>query len=235
MALCIYRGEKPEADSLLACFRRFVPVIVSVLWRMFRYALAGFLAIWGVSALISLLPMPQIAGELLESFLYQGALPGSWEGKLILGVYLICYVNGILVFLMPLVYRHRLTGYLIVDDPEVGGWKAMQESGLLMRRSGLRLLRLDLAYGWYHLLDALLLLVAFVDLLPLAGFHLPISQGVKIGLLVGAPILRYVLHLLVKPKLMVEYAGFFDSVLYDEPEEPEKKQAPKPEKMPWKY
>lgn len=234
-ALSLYRGQVPESDSLMAGFRRFTAVIITVIWRGIRYGLAGFIAVWGVGALIALLPMPQIAGELLEAFLNTGSLPGTWKGKLILGTYLVCYVNGILIFVMPLVYRHRLTGYLIVDDPELGGWKAMQESRLLMRRSGLRLLRLDLSYWWYHLLDALLLIAAFVDLLPLVGLHLPVSQGAKMALLIGAPILRFLLHLLAKPRAAVEYAGFFDSLLYEEPEQPKPKQTPKTEKMPWKY
>lgn len=230
--LCIFRGEAPGRDSLLAGFRRFTPVIITVLWRVLRYALAVFVGTWCVSALIALLPMPQVAGELMAAFLDQGSLPGTWQGKLILGTYLVCYVNGILVLVMPVIYRHRLTEYLIVDDPEEGGWKAMQESRLLMRRSGMRLLRLDLGYWWYHLLDGVLLMVAFVDLLPLVGMHFPVSQTVKLLLLIGAPVLRLVLQLLVKPKLAVEYAGFFDSLLY---EEPKAQQPLKPEKMPWKY
>ncbi len=232
-ALCIYRGQTPVAGDLLEGFRRFVPVIVTVLWRTLRYALAGFVGLWGVSALISLLPMPQVAGELLEAFLNNGTIPENFYGKLILGTYIWCYVNGLLIFILPLVYRHRLAGLLIVDDPEEGGWKAMQESGLLMRKGGGRLLRLDFGYWWYHLLDVLLLMVSFVDLLPLMGLHL--SVYVRLGLLIGAPILRFVLHLAVKRRAAVEYAGFFDSLLYEEPEQPQPKQTPKPEKMPWKY
>jgi hypothetical protein len=41
--------------------------------------------------------------------------------------------------------------------------------------------------------------------------------------------------LLAKPRAAVEYAGFFDSLLYEEPEQPKPKQTPKTEKMPWKY
>lgn len=234
-ALGVYRGQNPETGSLLEGFRRFVPMVVTVLWRIFRYALAGFLGVWIVSALIAMLPMPQVAGELLEAFLNHGSIPETSYGKIILGTYIWCYVNGAVVFVLPLVYRHRLTGYLIVDDPEEGGWKAMRESRLLMRRGGPQLLRLDLRYWWFHLLDALLLMVAFVDLLPLMGLHLPASQGWELALLIGAPVLRFVLHLLAKPKLAVEYAGFFDSLLYEEPEQPKPKQSPKPEKMPWKY
>ena len=234
-AVNIYRGHTPDNQHLLQGFRRFSAISVTVLWRIVRYALAGFVAVWGVGVLISLLPMPQVAAELLEAFLRQGTLPDTWQGGLILGTYLVCYVNGVLVFVLPLVYRHRLTGYLIVDDGELGGWNAMQESHLLMRRNGLRLLRVDLSYWWYHLLDGALLLVSFSDLLPLMGLHLPNSEIVRIALLVGAPILRLLLQVVFKPRLAVEYAGFFDSLLYAEPEESAPKQTPTPKKMPWNY
>lgn len=86
----------------------------------------------------------------------------------------------LLVFLLlavPILYSYRIAGYCLLDNPRAGALRAMGGSRMLMRRNRFHLLKLDLSFFWYYLLDLAAAAVCYADqLLPLLGVNLPFGD-----------------------------------------------------------
>ena len=81
---------------------------------------------------------------------------------------------GILALILS--YRFRLANYALLDNPRAGAIAALRQSSKLMRRNGIRMLKLDLSYWWYYGLTVLAALLLYGDmLLPMLGIQLPIN------------------------------------------------------------
>ncbi len=77
---------------------------------------------------------------------------------------------------VPLLFRLRFASYLLMCKP-IGALAAMRESARLTRRNCLRLLKLDLRFWWYYVLQTAAAVLCYGDiLLALLGVSLPWSD-----------------------------------------------------------
>ena len=102
----------------------------------------------------------------------------------------------------------------------------------MMRRNRFALLRLDLSLWWFYLLQVVIVLVGYGDmLLPLLGITLPLSDSANSLLCFGLSLaLQFVIYLLTMNRVAVTYATAYDALL---PKEQTAQKAPQTPAVPW--
>lgn len=243
VALSMARGHQVHPRNLTDGFRRLLPLLTSILLRGLQYALRGYISLSLASSLLSFTP---VGNKLYDAALQiqNGAEPdltvlmGNDYGWVMGTLYAVAAVLFLLISL-PVFYRYRMTGYLIIDRQAPGGASAMLRSRVLMLRRRWELAKLDLRFWWYYLL--LLLGVAVScggPILELAGLSLPIPHAAVywICLVAGALIVLGV-QVLAGPKVAVTYALRYDRYLQEPPPPPTEPKRPQvdPEDLPWQY
>lgn len=222
--LQLVRRVPARPRDLTEGFRRFVPVLRLLLTEGLIWIAVCIACSYAGSMLFILTPlsqgfMEQLApiaesGDMaaLEAFLYDEAalqqLLPSLAGFAVVLFILICAVC------IPLAYRMRMTNYIVMDKPFHGAFAAIRESFRLTKGSCLALLRLDLSFWWYYLLDGIILLLYNLDwLLPSLGVQLPLSQDAAFWLCYGVYILlQLALITLAGPKVQTTYAATYEAL-----------------------
>ena len=201
-ALNLARKQTTEPASLLEGFRRWRPLLSSMLLMGFRYLTTGFIAAYLASALAMIL---QAMSEALFMAIFFGVFA---------------------VLATPLFFRWRLVHYIIMDEPEAGGLKAMFMSRAMMEGRKLELFRLDLSFWWFYALEFLTVAIGS------AGAFMTDAMafwGVTLLSLAG----QFALYVWAKPKLAVTYALAYETLR--QPPAPNA-EPPHPEKPhPWSY
>lgn len=126
-------------------------------------------------------------------------------------------LTGILLVLvyLPVFYRLRLVDYSLLEHPKEGAWMAFRRSSWMMRGNGMKMFRLDLSYWWYYLLQAVLSVICYGDvLLSMAGISLPWSGEISFFLfyllsLVG----QFALYQLARNRVAVTYAAAYQALV----------------------
>lgn len=202
-ALGIARNRSAEPSSLLEGFRRWKPVLSSMLMMGMRYLVMGFIAAYLSLALVMM--SPAILSDSTE-------VVTAWY----MGIFLMVFA----VLALPLFYRWRMVHYIIMDDPATGGLQAMMMSRVMMNGRKLELFRLDLSFWWFYALEVLVMVPSFAAVL---------AEGAAFwGLTLLSLGCQFVLYVWAKPKLEVTYALAYETLR--RPME-EKSQPPKPH--PW--
>lgn len=183
--LRVARGETANTAHLLEGFRRFGPVLrLSLL-----FAVIGFFAVmvssYAGSMIFMLTPfsaplteaMNAMSGsvmdetatlELLNAVMSDIAIP------LMLIVLMCLLVIGAFLF-----FRYRMAYLWLMDHPDSGALSALRGSKMLMRGNCMAVFKIDLGFWWFYLLDVLVSLVCYGDLLLAAiGVPLPIDSTV---------------------------------------------------------
>lgn len=175
-AMGLARGQGGSWDSLLTGFRRFGPVLrLTLLQGILFFGLtmgAGYVG-------ITVFMMTPWANPLMELMMgdfsanpdpevMYAAMSGAL-GEIMLPMLLICF--GIfLAVATPVLYRVRLADYCLLDSADGRALEAIRKSAMLTKGNVMNLFRLDCSFWWFYLLDLLVGLVAYLDLLlPLAG------------------------------------------------------------------
>ena len=120
-----------------------------------------------------------------------------------------------LAVLIPLSYRLRLAQFLLLDQPRMGALAAIMLSFRLMKKNCLKLFLLDLRLWWFYVLELLVLVLSYGDvLLPLVGTTAA-GGGVLLTFLFYALALicQVGLYVWQKPQMMTAYALFYDALL----------------------
>lgn len=128
----------------------------------------------------------------------------------LLGVVLAVYA----LLALPIQYLFRLAGYCLLDNPRAGALRAMGESRRLMRRNRLNLLKLDLSFWWYFLLDLIAMGVCYADQwLPLLGITLPFSEDAGYLLTYGLYLpIHFAINYYFRNRLEVTYAKAYEAL-----------------------
>ena len=80
------------------------------------------------------------------------------------------------VFVVPLLYRLRMTDYVLYDHPEAGALYAIRESKKMMRFHRLSVFKLDLSFWWFYLALALSYALNYAPMfLSVSGISLPVE------------------------------------------------------------
>lgn len=125
---------------------------------------------------------------------------------------IVCVV--FLVVAVPVTYRLRLAQYHLVDHPEQGARAALRASRRMMKGNVLSLVKLDLSFWWFYVLELLVTAVAYLDLMLSAlGVTLPWGSEVSyFGVFVLYGVCLLGLYLWQKARVDVTYAAAYDAL-----------------------
>lgn len=219
-AIGIARGRETFPRDLTAGFHKFAPLLTSTLVVSLQYGWRMMLGTMLASQILLFTPAAETlyaASEKIESLTSEADLQALLGGEL-LPVMLTCGVIltlVLLVLVVPVFYRYRMTTYLIMDGQESSGLRATLRSRMMMLNRRWELAKLDLSFWWYYLLLALGMALCYGDMiLGAAGISLPMSEQEAYWIFLGLGLLA---QLLVKiyagPKVAVTYAHCYDRFL----------------------
>ncbi len=223
--ISITRGQGASPKSLLRGFSRFGGVMGYVLWQSMLFMLICFALVYVVCFVYLMTPLAQGFLELLlplmenpEFLLSDGTinmellpmaqLAGSLMPMLVIyGIVLIAVYGW-------LSYHLRLTTFLMVEGQRHGALAAMVISWRMMKGHKWQMFKLDLTFWWYYLLEGLLGIVLYLDvLLPMMGIPLPVDPTVAFFLtLILYGVLELALHLWKKVEIDATYATAYDTI-----------------------
>lgn len=229
--LSIGRGQKATPASLTKGFHHFGPILRG---KLLQYALLMSFAIVGAYIGMFVFTMtPAAAGlydlaaeyveagitdytQIMEDEAFLSEAMGAVPFMLV----------GMLAAMLPAYYRLRLMEYVLLDQPEKGAFFALRESKMRMRGRRWDLFKLDMSFWWFYLLEALISLICYGDiLLPMLDVDLGISQDTAFFLFYIVALLGQLgLYTWKRPYLLTTYAAFYDYLLPKE--ETEQKETP---------
>lgn len=226
-ALEVVRGRVVTRDHLFGGFRRFFPFLRAWILQGLLYFAAGFASLYAGTYLYLMLPVsaafrntvtPMITAAMDPS----GTVTVTEEILAVIAANIapILWIFAALYLLVviPMHYRYRMTIFRILDQPRARAFAALRESRFLMRGNRIALLKLDLSFWWYYLLQVLASLVLYGDLvLPLLGVQLPISATASYFLfLILSLALQFVTFYFFMNRVTVTYALFYSGLLYQQ-------------------
>ncbi|MBQ4600287.1 MAG: hypothetical protein IJB17_01490 [Oscillospiraceae bacterium] len=179
------RGEPCEDRTLLSGFRQFGPVLRLTLLQNMLLILLAMLCIypaalifmmtpWAKPMMQAMVPFSQTAAPTEEQ---TQALTQALEGAYlpIMGVYTVL----VLLVALPLLFRLRFSALALMDAPQSGALAAMRKSIRLTKGNCGAVLRVDLHFWWYFLLELAVTVLAYGDvLLTLFGVTVPVDRTV---------------------------------------------------------
>ena len=231
-ALNISRGKAFSRDTLFGGFRRFFPLLRMEILLGFLYCGAALISLYPSVYIFLLLPMsegfyevltplmdsasalttPLVLDEATTAAATEAMLPVLW-----------IFAAAFLLLFIPMHYNYRLAVYRLIDQPRPGALRALRESRGLMRRNRFALFRLDLDLWWFYVLQAIILLLCYGDmLLPLVGITLPWSENVSYFIfLTLSLLLQFAVYYCSMNRIAVTYAIAYGTLLpKEQPKEP---------------
>lgn len=193
--LRISRGQYADHTDLKVGFQRFLPIFRMTLLMGLLYLAIGFATFylsmqiftftpWFDALYTVLMPVVESATVLNSSLVLDDlTLAQATEAMIpMLVIYGVLY--GILALILS--YKFRMANYALLDQPQAGAIAAMRASSKMMRRNGVKLLKVDLSFWWYYALTLLCTLICYGDmLLPLLGITLPFNGTIAYFLFYG--------------------------------------------------
>ena len=221
--LRIARGQYVSPKTLRLGFDRF--------WVLLRYTILEtllftcvamgsayfgvllFLASpWGRKTIALLAPLVSESSVLNPTFtipdaLYVQVMESMTPALILCGI---LYCIGVL----PVVYRLRMTRYIIIDKPGFGAFAAIRESLKMTRRNCIKLFQLDLHLWWYYAASLLASVLCYGDqLLPMAGLQLPFSPDLSFFLFYGLYwVAEFLIFYFLLSRVETTYALAYDAL-----------------------
>ena len=211
--------EPAEPGTLLEGFRHFGPIFRVMLLKGLIFLVLGFVCTYVATQIFVMTPLSTPMLEAMAPVLNDPTLMESAAGEEALmqvvdqalddAMLPLLIITGILLCLVyiPISYRLRLVNYSVLENPREGALVAFRRSFRLMRGNCLEMFLLDLSFWWYYLLQILINLVCYGDLiLSLAGVSLPWSGELSFFLFyILALAGQFVLYFLARNKVEVTY------------------------------
>lgn len=222
-ALNIARGQRSEPATLLEGFRRVGPLLRTLMLQYLIYFAIGFGAMYVSIYIFLMLPlsggfyeimMPVInSTSIMESGLVMDdatLIAASNELLPVLWIFLVVFLAAFL----PIYYQHRMVMFSLVDEPRLGAFRTLRSSSRMMRRNCFALLKLDLSFWWFYLLQILISIICYGDvLLPLLGISLPWSGTVSYFVFYAISLaLQFVLFYFFMNRIHVTYAVAYEAL-----------------------
>lgn len=205
--LKMIRGEKFGLSDMLYGFRNFGPVLRLNLIRGLILSGMAFACLYLAMGIFVMSPLAEPANAILAPYLENAQTGGDvtlllddaavtalgWALLPGLGIFAVL----LLVLVVPRYYGMRMADFALLDEPKAGAMMAIRRSRAMLDKNRLALVRLDLSFWWFYLLDCLLLCLCYGDLLlPMLGVELPFDAD-------AAFFLFYVLYLATQAVLYV--------------------------------
>lgn len=220
----VVRGQSTGIPDLLEGFRRFFHVL------RLKALMAGIaMALIFVSAYLSsflflltpwAMPLMQKMESLAESTMDPNVLLESISAMTaevmipILVIFLLCFLTGsILVF-----FRLRMAELWLMDHPNSGALEALRNSRQMLRGNCKALLRIDLSFWWFYLLEALLTIICYGDvILGVMGIEMTVDAFGSFFLFFGIYLsLQLALYWWKRNEVSVTYAQAYLELLPSE-------------------
>lgn len=205
-------GRSSSPRILLGGFKRIFSILASNLAQMGLVLSVAMACGYAASILFALSPFSNSLSEILDTALVSGSLDlSAIPTDTLISAYLpmlIIYAVLLIPALVMLNYSLRLSTYFIMDRTRMGGIRAMTASARAMRGHKWEMLKLDLSFWWYYLLEGILVVICYLDLiLPLLGVTLPFNETFGyFFFLILYSLLELALHLWKKPEVEAVYA-----------------------------
>lgn len=213
--LRIARGQYASPNSLKAGGERIWVLLRTRLLQMLIMTAAAFALCFLVVNVCLLTPLSNRVIAVMGTV--------SAEELLSNGLALIAFYSAMLpiiliylVALVPLLWyfscTYRMVDYLLIDRPQLGAFGVLRESRRMMQGNMKMMLRVDLSFWWYYLLQALVSVLIYLNMvLALFAIGLPpevLYWGTVVLYLAADFALRY----FFSNKVAVTYALFYDSL-----------------------
>lgn len=213
--LRIARGQYASPNSLNAGGERIWVLLRTRLLQMLIMTAAAFALCFLVVNVCLLTPLSNrviaVMGTVSAEVLLADdlALMGLYSAMLpIMLIYLVALVPLLWYFSCT----YRMVDYLLIDRPQLGAFGALRESRRMMQGNMKMMLRVDLSFWWYYLLQALVSVLIYLNMvLALFAIGLPpevLYWGTVVLYLAADFALRY----FFSNKVAVTYALFYDSL-----------------------
>ncbi len=178
------KGENAEFGSLLQGFRRFSSVLGMLLLRSLLFITLAIAVVNVGSFIFMLTPFAAPLLELFAPIMEQSATPEQLEAlltpELIESVSRasipLLIISGVLYIAvaLPLFYRLRFGDFAVMEGLPAG--RALLKSFAITQRRFWQVLKLDLSFWWFYLLQMLSVALCYADtILPAMGIALPVS------------------------------------------------------------
>ena len=225
-ALQMARRNDATPSTLLQGFRRWAAVLRLLILQAVMYFGAIIISVQVGSFLYTITPFSNQLNELVSQRVAAGTTDTEAMRELLMGLdsqvlMQIFWSMAPFLFLPALIvmvllsYRLRMAQFLLMERPEFGAVFAVVTSFRLTKKNCLRLFMLDLRFWWFYVLDMVVLVLCYGDLiLPLMGVELGMN-GVLASFLFYALALvcQIVLYMWQKPQIITSYALFYDDRL----------------------
>ncbi len=169
--LRVARGQTAGFPDLTEGFRRFGPVLrlkalmagMAFLLMLISAYASSFLFMMTPWAAPMMLEMEQLAASTMnEQALLETFTAMAQEAMVpIMIIFGLCFLAGA-IFLF---FRFRLAELWLMDHPEDGALRSLRASKDLMRGNWKAMLRIDLNFWWFYLLDLLVTVLCYGDLI----------------------------------------------------------------------
>lgn len=178
------KGQAAGPADLLQGFRRFFSVLGFLFLRAALFLMLA-VGITNISSTIYMMtPFATPLANLLMPLMQQGnsaeaLMTDAFFATLLGEIAPLLIVSAVLFALLaiPLFYRLRFADFAVIDGLPAG--KALLKSFSITRKNCLQLLKLDLSFWWFYLLQMLSVAICYADsILPALGISLPVSPTV---------------------------------------------------------
>ncbi len=238
--LSMARGQGADYRTLPGGFRHFFLLVRLTLLQGLIYFAVGFVAMQLSSIIFTFTPFAQAYYEAVEplvnSMSVMGTVPALDEATTaaILNACMPAvwiFIGVLLILIVPVYFRYRMSMFCLADEPRMGAFLAMHKSRLMLRKRCFDLLKLDFTMWWFYVLQVLISLVLYSDmLLPILGVQLPWSQNASAYLFNGfAVLIQFAVYYFTLNRVNVTYAVAYDTLQQPvQPEQPAQPNKPFP-------
>lgn len=217
-------GQTAQPRDLLSGFSRMGAVLSQQLLLLLLYFGVGIFCGYLALTIFTMTPLSEPLMEILLPYMSSGELVdmNALPMDALMEAYvplLVIYAAITLLMIFFLQYFFRLSSYFVMDECRMKGFASLSSSFRAMRGHKLSMLKLDLSFWWYYLLEALLAAVCYLDvILPALGIALPFNSNAAYFLfLILYGVLELALHLWKKPYVDTTYALAYRAIITPEP------------------
>lgn len=222
-ALRMSRGVATKPATLLEGFRHIGVLLRTTVLQYLIYIGLAIGSLYASIYIFLLLPFSDGFYDLMEPLTNSSSLlnsaatlddatmvAASQELTPVLWIFLLLF----LAVFLPIYYLHRMVMFSLADEPQLGAFRTLRRSCQMMRRNRLALLKLDLRFWWYYLLQIVVTIVCYGDLLlPMLGVTLPFSGTVSYFLFYGLSLaLQFALYYFFMNRVTVAYAIVYEEL-----------------------
>ena len=213
--LRIARGQYASPNSLKAGGERIWVLLRTRLLQMLIMTAAAFALCFLVVNVCLLTPLSNRVIAVMGTVSAEELLS---NGLALIALYsaMLPIILIYLVALVPLLWyfscTYRMVDYLLIDRPQLGAFGVLRESRRIMQGNMKMMLRVDLSFWWYYLLQALVSVLVYLNMV-LAPFAIGLPPAVLYwGTVVLYLAADFALRYFFSNKVAVTYALFYDSL-----------------------